>query len=112
MPSAEFAVTTIDPSLPRRLLGVAPRAAIARQIHHAGVVVYRGASEPDSVGRQRHAFVLEFGSANAAGLAANWMWSALHGHVARLEIGGEDVPLQNAAIKRALLVHADDGEEE
>ena len=108
MPSAEFAVTTVDRSLPRRLMGVDPQPSTARQIHNAGVVVYRGASEPDSAGRQRHAFMLEFGSANAAGLVANWMWSSLHGHVARLEIGGENVPLQNAAIKRALLLHADD----
>lgn len=110
MPSAEFAITTIDRSLPRRLLGVDPQTATARQIHNAGVVVYHGASEPDAAGRQRHAFILEFGSPNAAGVVANWMWSSLHGHVARLEIGGEDVPIQNAAIKRALLIHAADDE--
>ncbi len=108
MPSAVFAITTIDPSLPRRLLGVDPQTATPRQIHHAGIVTYQGASEPDDVGRQRYKFVLEFGSPNSAGLVANWMWTSLHGHVARLEIGGEEVPVQNAAIKRALLIHADE----
>jgi hypothetical protein len=106
MPSAEFSITSIDPSLPRRLLGVEPRPTTARQIHNAGVVMYRGSSTLDVAGRQRHGFVLEFGTENAAGVVANWMWSALHGHVSSLEIGGEEVPIQNAAIKRALLMHA------
>jgi hypothetical protein len=106
MPTAEFSVTTLDPSVPRRLLGVEPRPATARQIHNAGVLVYRG-SDTDTTGVQRHGFVLEFTTPNEAGVVANWMWSTLHGHVSSLEIGGEDVPVQNAAIKRALLYHAD-----
>jgi hypothetical protein len=108
MPSAEFSITSLDPSLPRRLLGVEPRPTTARQIHNAGVVMYRGSTELDAVGRKRYGFVLEFGTENAAGLVANWMWTTLHGHVSSLEIGGEEVPVQNAAIKRALLIHAMD----
>ena len=108
MPSADFAIVSVDPAVPRRLLGVTARPELAREIHGAGVVLYHGATEADTPGRLRHRFTLEFGSPNAAGLIANWMWSTLHGHVAALEIGGEDVPLQNAAIKRALLQHADD----
>jgi hypothetical protein len=108
MPSADFAIVSVDPALPRRLLGVTPRPELAREIHSAGVVLYHGATEADTAGRMRHRFTLEFGSPNAAGVIANWMWSTLHGHVAALEIGGEDVPLQNAAIKRAILQHADE----
>jgi hypothetical protein len=108
MPSAEFSITSLDPSLLRRLLGVTPTPTTARQIHNAGVVMYRGSSETGMAGRQRHGFVLEFGTENAAGIVANWMWSALHGHVSSLEIGGEEVPMQNAAIKRAILTHAMD----
>jgi hypothetical protein len=108
VPTAAFSFTTIDPTVPRRLLGVDPQPATARQIHNAGIVVYEGSTQVDIAGRQRHGFVIEFATANAAGIVANWIWSALHGRVASLEIGGEDVPLQNAAIKRALLVHADD----
>lgn len=105
MPTAEFSIKSLDPSVPRRLLGAEPRLSTARQIHHAGVLVYRGC-QTDTNGVQRHGFVLEFTTANEAGMVANWMWSTLHGHVSSLEIGGEDVPVQNAAIKRALLSHA------
>lgn len=108
MPSADFTIVSVDPAVPRRLLGVTARPELAREIHGAGVVLYHGATEAGTAGRMRHRFTLEFGSPNAAGVIANWMWSTLHGHVAALEIGGEDVPLQNAAIKRALLQHADD----
>ena len=106
MPTAEFSITSIDPTLPRRLLGVEPSPATVRQIHHAGVVTYRGSADADSIGRQRHAFVVEFGTENAAGVLANWMWTALRAHVSSLEIGGDTVPVQHAAIKRALLIHA------
>jgi hypothetical protein len=107
MPVTNFAITSIDPGLPRRLLGVNAEPETAREIHNAGVVLYRGASNVSVSGRMRHAFTVEFGSENAAGAVANWMWTALHGHVSTLDIGGEDVPVQNGAIKRALLVHAD-----
>ena len=106
MPTAEFSFSSIDPTLPRRLLGVEPRPATAREIHNAGVVLYRGSQQPSPSGQQRHAFSIEFGTENAAGILANWMWTALHGHVSTLEIGGDAVPVQNAEIKRALLTHA------
>jgi hypothetical protein len=108
MPTAEFSIRTLDRSVPRRLLGVEPRPATVRQIHHAGVLLYRGA-ETDDNGVQRHAFVLEFATQNEAGVIANWMWSTLHGRVSSLEIGDEDVPVQNAAIKRALLWNVEEG---
>jgi len=106
MPTAEFSISSIDPALPRRLLGVDPRPASAREIHNAGVVLYRGSDQTSPSGRQRHTFSVEFGSENAAGVLANWIWTALHGHVSTLEIGGDAVPVQNALIKRALLIHA------
>jgi hypothetical protein len=107
MPTAEFSIRTLDPSVPRRLLGVEPRASTAREIHRAGVLLYRGV-DTDDRGLQRHEFVLEFTTPNEAGVVANWMWSTLHGHVSSLQIGDEEVPVQNAAIKRALLSNAHD----
>ena len=106
MPTAEFSISSVDPALPRRLLGVEPQPATARAIHNAGVVMYRGSQQTSPSGRQRHAFSVEFGTENAAGILANWMWTALNGHVSTLEIGGDAVPVQNGAIKRALLTHA------
>jgi hypothetical protein len=106
VPSAKFSFTSVDPTLPRRLLGVEPAPATAREIHHAGVVTYLGRAETDAAARHRHTFTVEFGTENAAGILANWLWNALHGHVASLEVGGDVVPLQNAAIKRALLARA------
>jgi hypothetical protein len=106
MPTAEFSITSIDASLPRRLLGVDAIPATARQIHHAGVVVYHGSETTSLSGRQRHDFTVEFGTENAAGVVANWMWTALHGHVSSLAIGGDEIPVQNGAIKRALIAHA------
>src|SRR3954451_1642001 len=106
MPTAEVSICSIDPALPRRLLGVDPRPASAREIHNAGVVLYRGSDQTSPSGRQRHTFSVEFGSENAAGVLANWIWTALHGHVSTLEIGGDAVPVQNSQIKRALLIHA------
>ena len=48
-------------------------------------------------------FVAQFGSENAAGLMANTLWNDLHGLGARLLVEGEEVALNNAAIKDALL---------
>jgi len=108
MPTAEFSITSLDGSLPRRLLGVPAVPATARHIHNAGVVVYHGSRTTSVSGRQRHEFTVEFGTENAAGVVANWMWTALHDHVSSLAIGGDEVPVQNGAIKRALLDHATD----
>jgi hypothetical protein len=106
MPTAEFSITSADPSLPRRLLGAEPQPETAREIHNAGMVLYHGSERTTASGRHRHDFSVEFGTENSAGVVANWMWTALHGHVSSLEIGGDEVPVQNGAIKRALLTHA------
>ena len=106
MPTVEFSIASIDPALPRRLLGVEPRPEMAREIHHAGVVQYHGSQQTTPSDPRRHAFSVEFGTENAAGILANWMWTVLRGHVSTLEIGGDPVPVQNAEIKRALLTHA------
>ena len=106
MPTAEFSFSSADPTLPRRLLGVEPAPATAREIHNVGVVQYHGSQQTSPSGGLRHAFSVEFGTENAAGILANWMWTALHGHVSTIEIGGDAVAVQNGAIKRALLTHA------
>jgi hypothetical protein len=54
-----------------------------------------------------HRFVVEFATANAAAVVANWLWNTLHGHAASLRVGTDDVPIQNGAIKRALLAAAE-----
>jgi len=106
MPIAEFSISSVDPTLPRRLLGVEPQTATAREIHNAGVVLYRGSQQTNQSGRRRHTFTVEFATENSAAVLANWMWTALHAHVTTLEFGSDEVPVHNALIKRALLAHA------
>jgi hypothetical protein len=106
MPIAEFSISSVDPALPRRLLGVEPETSTAREIHNAGVVLYRGSQQTNLSGRQRHTFAVEFATENGAAVLANWMWTTLHAHVSTLEFAGDEVPVQNAQIKRALLAHA------
>jgi hypothetical protein len=85
MPSVGFEVRSADRRLPALLMGV-------------GHVAPRRAPRPGV-----YAFSLEFGSDAVAAAAANWMWSQLQGHAARLRVGGEDVPVHHGAIKAAFL---------
>jgi hypothetical protein len=96
---------TIDPAAPLRLM--ATRTLVPgqkRRINEGGVLVYqRTIRTPSESTPGTYEFVAQFGSENAAGLMANTLWNDLHGLGARLLIGGDEVALNNAAIKDALL---------
>ena len=98
-------IETLDPEVP--LLVMASRTVVpgmGRKIHSGGMLVYQGskvsraADKPDV-----YEFVAQFGSDNAAALLANTLWNELHGRAAVLRIDGLEVPIQNAAIKEALI---------
>ena len=105
MPAAPLSIATIDDTVPTRLMGAHPHPGSTREIHNAGVLLYQGESSRGSA-LNRYRFIVEFGSENGAGALANWLWSALHSHTSTLKIGDDDVPVQHAAIKRALLAAA------
>ena len=96
---------TVDPSVPMRLM--ATRTLVPGQrrwMKEAGVIVYERMARAPAGGKAgAYEFVAQFGSENAAGLMANTLWNDLHGLGARLLIGGDEVALNNAAIKDALL---------
>ena len=96
---------TIDPAAPLRLM--ATRTLVpgqTRRINEGGVLVFeRTVRTPAGSAPGLYEFVAQFGSENAAGLMANTLWNDLHGLGARLLIDGDEVALNNAAIKDALL---------
>lgn len=106
MPHAAISIASIDQTIPRRLMGSGARPGASREIHNAGLLLFKGSSADH--GLSEHRFLVEFGTENAAGALANWLWSTLHGRVTTLSIGEEDVPIQNGAIKRALIAAAQD----
>jgi hypothetical protein len=101
----QLRIETVDPDVPFRLM--AARTLVPgqrRQIFEGGVLVYRRtvrAPSPEDPGE--YDFIAQFGSENAAGVMANTLWNDLHGLGARILVGGEEVPMTNAAIKEALL---------
>jgi hypothetical protein len=96
---------TVDPAAPLRLMG--SRTLVpgqARRIKEGGVLIFeRTIRTPSGSTPGAYEFVARFGSENAAGLMANTLWNDLHGLGARLLIGRDEVALNNAAIKDALL---------
>ena len=106
MPYTAISIASIDANLPGRLMGTSPRPGSSREIHNAGVLRFEGSSASELGGANEHRFLVQFGSENSAAALANWLWSTLHGRVTTLSIGDEDVPIQNGAIKRALIAAA------
>ena len=96
---------TVDPAAPLRLMATRTLApGQTRRIKEGGVLVYeRTVRTPSGTTPGAYEFVAQFGSENAAGLMANTLWNDLHGLGARLLIDGEEVALNNSAIKDALL---------
>ena len=91
-------IETLDPTLPRRLMGTAQLApGRVRHVPGGGILVYDGVSGAEGE-PSRHAFLLQYGSENAAAVVANHLWSDLHGEGATLRIEGEKVELENHAI--------------
>lgn len=104
-------VETLDPSLALRLVPT-PDLRLwvgrSRAVPGGGILVYDGAHAEE--GRpSRHAFLVQYGSENAAAVLANHLWSALHGEGAMLRVEGELVHLDNhslyEALRRRLPVH-------
>lgn len=108
MPCAAISIASIGMTIPQRLMGPGARPGTRREIHNAGVLLFEGSSATRLGAITQHRFIVEFGTANAAGAMANWLWSTLHHSVTKLSIGDDEVPVQNGAIKRALLAAAED----
>jgi len=106
--SARLEIDSTDPTLPLQLLGtrtVTPGAF--RRIHDTGVLVYAGTlRSPTGTEPGRYALLLYFGSDNSAALAANFLWSELHGKAAAVTVEGVPVELTNSALKETLLATA------
>jgi hypothetical protein len=71
-----------------------------RRISGAGVIVYDGVTAEEGK-PSRHAFLVQFGSENAAALMANHIWSELHGEGALLRVNGTPVELDNHDLSEA-----------
>jgi hypothetical protein len=92
---------TLDPALPRRLM-LASTLVVGRvrRIPGGGVIVYDGVSGEE--GRpSRHAFLVQFGSANAAAVVANHLWSDLHGQGATLRVNGVRIGTESHELSEA-----------
>jgi hypothetical protein len=109
MPNAAISIATIDASIVRRLIGAGARPGVSRNVHNAGVVRFEGSSTGKDGPLGNHRFIIQYSTENAAAVLANWLWSVLRGHASSLRIGGDEVPIQNGAIKRALIAAAQDG---
>jgi hypothetical protein len=108
MPYTAILISSIDMAIPHKLMGAPPSPGASREIHHAGVVLFEGTTPPNGGALSHHHFLVEFGTENAAAVLANWLWSTLHGHASTLVIGNQKVPIQNGAIKQALIAAARD----
>jgi hypothetical protein len=106
MPYTPMSIASIDMAIPQKLMGTRPRPGTSREIHNAGILLFEGTSPSKGNSISHHHFLVEFGTENAAAALANWLWSTLHGHTTTLKIGDQDVPIQNGAIKRALIAGA------
>ena len=96
-------IETLDPELPRRLM-VAQQLGRGRvrRIQGGGILVYDGVTASEGQ-PSRHAFLLQYGSENAAAVLANHLWSALHGEGVTLWIEGAPVAIENHLLHDALV---------
>ena len=101
-----FRVRSLDPEVPFRVMAtrtVFP--GVRRYVHNGGVIVYLRAVDPALRHMPRiHEFVAQFGSGNAAGMLASRLRDDLLGMDVVLEIGRDEVRMESAAIRDALLV--------
>jgi hypothetical protein len=104
MPSVPIEIATFDAGLIARLAGPqGARPGAEHTVHSGALLVYVGPAGTLD-GTPAYDFRLEFGTPNVAAAAANWLWSALHGHAAVLRVDGEEVPIHHAAMKTAFLL--------
>jgi hypothetical protein len=104
--AVDLRIVAADPEVPFRLMAkrtLVPGAQ--RYVHNAGVITFkavvREATGPATPGI--YAFTAQFSSDTAAALLANRIWSDLHGLGARLQVAGEDVPLDHVALRDAMV---------
>jgi hypothetical protein len=98
-------IETLDPTLPLRLMAAKELfEGRVRRIAGGGIMVYDGMSAPEGM-PTRHALLLQYGSANAAAVLANHLWSELHGQGASLFIEGVFVPIDNHQLAEHLKAH-------
>jgi hypothetical protein len=106
-PQADSAVVrieleTLDPTVPLRLMASTVLfEGRVRRIPGAGILVYDGMSAEEGE-PTRHAFLLQYGSENAAAVLANHLWSELHGEGVTLRIEGTVVELDNHEMNKQL----------
>jgi hypothetical protein len=100
-----FRLITEDPELPFRLMATRTLTPGSRRyVHNAGLIRYRGeVAELTDDGPGVHEFSAQFNSDAAAAIMANQLWRQLRSTGAILEIDGEEVAVQNGAIKNALV---------
>jgi hypothetical protein len=108
MPVVPLQIATADEILVAQLFAPqAPVPGAARELNSGALLMYDGrVGGPDAAGVVAHAFRLEFGTPNVAAVAANWLWSRLHGHAAEVRVAGAEVRLHHAALKAAMLAAA------
>jgi hypothetical protein len=101
---AQLQVESLDAGIPMRVMGVRTLVpGMRRRIRDAGVVTYEGTLRAAADERPGlYSFAIEFGTPNTAALLANTLWSELRS-ASRVVVDGEDVPLNHAALKAALL---------
>jgi hypothetical protein len=94
-------VATTDPTIVERVLGTRDaRPGTAREVLHAGFVVYEGLGGADGASQL---FSVQYNSRNAGAMLANWLWSQLHGTGFRVRVDGEAVEMTNDALNDALV---------
>lgn len=105
---AHVEIASLDPTVPLRLMGTRTLTpGQQRRIQQAAVLTYEGTVEsPSGTTPGRFAFSVGFGSANAAALLANFLWSRLHTEPATVLVEGTVVDLNNTALKETLLATA------
>lgn len=104
MPAVPIEIATADHGLVALLLAPASVGAGAtRELAGGALLSYDGPVGGAGANGAVHGFRLDFGTPNVAAVAANWLWSQLHGHAAELRVAGAPVRMNHAAIKAALL---------
>jgi hypothetical protein len=95
---ARIEVESVDPQLPLRVMATRTLVrGFRRRIQDAGTVVYEGPTRDGC-----YAFLVQFGTDNAAAIVANVLWTELR-DAAGVSVEGRRVTNNHAALKDALL---------
>jgi hypothetical protein len=106
--TARLEIESRDPTVALRVMGTRTLTpGQRRRLQQGAILRYDGTLRSPGVAEPgRFAFVVEFGSANAAAILANFLWSALHASGATVMVEGAPVALTNSAPKDTLLATA------